>query len=58
MSHVEQLYHIQYIVRAPTSRFKQLILVLRSVFDQQAMTTFLHVNMHVAIKLFGPMVIV
>jgi hypothetical protein len=38
---IEQLEQIQYIVKAPTSRLEQPILVLRSVFVQQAATTFL-----------------
>ncbi len=55
---IEQLEQIQYIVKAPTSGLKQLVLVLRSVFVQQAMTTSLHVNIFVATKLLGPMVMV
>jgi len=55
---IEQLEQIQYIVKAPTSRLEQPVLVLRRVFVQQATTTSLHVNIFVAIKLLGPMVMV
>jgi hypothetical protein len=48
---IELLEYIQYLIKVPTSRLKQSILIPRSAHVQQAVALTLHVNIHVATQL-------